>query len=373
MANSGAGSSNGDGSASAPSGYFDLQVNGYFGIDFHNDDLSADELHQVCLAMAGDGVSGFLATITTEHVPVMEHRLRRLVELRERDPLAQQMIPHLHIEGPFISPHDGYRGAHPRDAVRPADVDSMKRLLDAAGGLARLVTLAPENDPDMATTRYLADQGIRVSAGHTNASLEELEAAIDAGLSMFTHLGNGCPMHMHRHENIVQRALSLSDRIQPMFIADGAHVAFPALGNYLRIAGLDRCIVVTDAVAPAGRGPGRFRLGRWDLVVGEDLVARAPDGSHLIGSAVAMPRAVQNLIEHVGLTAAEAEQLTVHNPRMVMGYDCECSACRDRGPGTQRLGHPRQDAGKIEVVVPGRSRNGRAAGTVPGSSSEVGV
>ena len=356
-----------------PGGFFDLQVNGYFGVDFHSDQLSADELHQVCAAMAGDGVSGFLATITTEHVPVMEHRLRRLVELRESDSLARQMIPNLHIEGPFISPLDGYRGAHPRDAVRPADLDSMKRLLDAAGGLARLVTLAPENDPGFAVTRYLAEQGIRVSAGHTDATLDQLKGAIDAGLSMFTHLGNGCPMQMHRHENIIQRALSLSEQLYPMFIADGAHVAFPALGNYLRTAGIERCIVVTDAVAPAGRGPGRFRLGRWDLVVGEDLVARAPDGSHLVGSAVAMPRAVRNLVEHVGLTPAEAERLTVHNPRMVMGYECHCSQCRDRGTGPERLGHPREDAGKVEVIVPSRGGNGHPARAVPGSSSEVGV
>ena len=354
-------------------GFLDLQVNGYAGVDFHSDGLTAEQLHDVCATMARDGVSAFLATITTEHIPVMEHRLRRLVELREQDALARQMIPHLHIEGPFISAIDGYRGAHPLDAVRPADVDAMKRLLDAAGGLARIVTLAPENDPNMLTTRYLVEQGVRVSAGHTDASLDELKAAIDAGLSMFTHLGNGCPMHMHRHDNIIQRALSLSDQIHPMFIADGAHVAFPALGNYLRTSGIDRCIVVTDAVAPAGRGPGRFRLGRWDLVVGEDLVARAPDGSHLVGSAIAMPRAVRNLIEHVGLTAAEAEQLTVHNPRMVMGYECECSACRDRGIGPERLGHPRENAGKIEVSIPGRGRSGQPAGTVPGSSTEVGV
>jgi N-acetylglucosamine-6-phosphate deacetylase len=353
--------------------YLDLQVNGYFGIDFHSDLLNAEELHVVCTAMARDGVDGFLATITTEHVPVMEHRLRRLVELREANPLARAMIPALHIEGPFISALDGYRGAHPRDAVRPADVDSMKRLLDAAGGLASLVTLAPENDPGLAVTRYLAGQGIRVSAGHTNASLEQLRAAVDAGLSMFTHLGNGCPMHMHRHDNIIQRALSLSDRLFPMFIADGAHVAFPALGNYLRTAGIDRCIVVTDAVAPAGRGPGHFRLGRWDLVVGDDLVARAPDGSHLIGSAVAMPRAVQNLVEEVGLTRAEAERLTAHNPRKVMGYDCDCGECRDRGAGPERVGHPRADTGTIEVVVPGRGRNGQPSGAVPGSGPGVGV
>jgi N-acetylglucosamine-6-phosphate deacetylase len=138
----------------------------------------------------------------------------------------------------------------------------MKRLLDAAGGLAKIVTLAPEHDAGLRVTRMLAGAGIRVSAGHTDAPLDLLRAAIDAGLSMFTHLGNGCPMHLHRHDNIVQRALSLSDQLWLMFIADGAHVAFPALGNYLRAAGLEKTIIVTDAVAPAGRGPGRFQLGR---------------------------------------------------------------------------------------------------------------
>src|SRR5438045_2106468 len=80
-------------------------------------------------------------------------------------------------------------------------------------------------------------------------------------------------------------------------------------------AGLERTIVVTDAVAPAGMGPGRFRIGRWDLLIGDDLVARAPDGSHLVGSAVTMSQAVQRLIERVGLTRAEAQRLTIHNPR----------------------------------------------------------
>ena len=111
----------------------------------------------------------------------------------------------------------------------------MARLLDAAGDSSD-VTLAPERDNGFAVTRMLAGRGIIVSAGHTDATLEELRGAVDAGLSMFTHVGNGCPMHMNRHDNIVQRALSLSDRLWLCFIADGAHVPFVALGNYLRLA-----------------------------------------------------------------------------------------------------------------------------------------
>jgi N-acetylglucosamine-6-phosphate deacetylase len=126
----------------------------------------------------------------------------------------------------------------------------MDRLLDAAGGLTRLVTLAPERDAGLKVTRRLAGQNIVVVAGHCDSTLEELRTAIDAGLTLFTHLGNGCPMQRHRHDNIIQRALSLHDRLLLCLIADGAHVPFPALGNYMRAAGLDRCVVVTDAIAP---------------------------------------------------------------------------------------------------------------------------
>ena len=186
--------------------YFDLQVNGYGGVDFNQDDLSADDLHRACAMLRGHGVGGILAAIITEKIDLMAARLRRIVELRERDPLAKQIIAGFHIEGPFINVGAGYRGAHPLDPVRPANIDDAKRLFDACGGLLRLLTLAPEQDQTGATTRWLVDQKVTVSAGHTDASLEQLQRLIGAGLSMFTHVGNGCPMQMHRHENIIQRA-----------------------------------------------------------------------------------------------------------------------------------------------------------------------
>ncbi|MGC4006855.1 MAG: amidohydrolase family protein [Pirellulales bacterium] len=184
----------------------DLQVNGYGGIDFNQDDLHADDLRTAIAALTRDGVGGILATIITEDLAVMCRRIARLVALREQDEAARRMIVGLHIEGPFINPADGFRGAHPRDAVRPADVAAMTRLLDAAGGMVRYVTLAPECDARFAVTRMLANQGIAVAAGHTDASLDQLHGAIDVGLRLFTHLGNGCPGNLPRHDNIVQRA-----------------------------------------------------------------------------------------------------------------------------------------------------------------------
>ncbi len=294
--------------------FFDLQVNGYAGVDFNSDKVSAEDLHCVCTALKADKVLGFLPTIITEHIPVMARRLGNLVLLREADPLAKALIRGFHIEGPFLSSEDGYRGAHPADAIRPAHLDDMKILLDAAHGLTKLVTLAPECDDNFAVTKFLSGQNIRIAAGHSNASLAQLQSAVDNGLSLFTHLGNGCPMLLPRHDNIIQRALSL-EKLKFTFIADGAHVPFFALKNYLNTAGLERCCIVTDAIAPASLGPGNYTLGRWNLTIGDDMVARAPDGSHLVGAAITMPQSAQNLVEHLGLSDAQVKQLTWDNPR----------------------------------------------------------
>ena len=300
-------------------GFFDLQVNGYAGIDFNKDALTPDELHKAVDALQADGVEGILATIITEKLEVMCQRIARIAQLQETDPLAAEMIKGIHIEGPFIRGETGYVGAHPKDSVIPANVDAAKKLLDAGKGQVSLFTLAPESDEGGKVTAFLAKQGIRVSAGHTDASRDELKAAIDAGLTLFTHLGNGCPGILPRHDNIVQRALSLREHLHLMFIADGAHVPFFALRNYLDLCGLEHCSVVTDAMAAAGLGPGRYTISRWELNIGEDMVARSPDGSHLVGSALPMSKAFSNLQNFVGLTAAQARQLVEGNPKRVMG------------------------------------------------------
>jgi N-acetylglucosamine-6-phosphate deacetylase len=294
--------------------YVDLQVNGYAGVDFNADALTADALHQACARLDADGVAACLATIITDDLSAMCRRLARLAELREADPLAARVIAGVHIEGPFLNERDGFRGAHPLDAIRPATVDDMARLLDAAAGLTRMVTLAPERDRACVVTRMLASRSIVVSAGHTDASLDELRAAADAGLSVCTHVGNACPMLLPRHDNIVQRMLSLADRLWLCFIADGAHVPFVALRNYLRAAGVDRCVIVTDAIAAAGLGPGRYTLGRWTLDIEDDMVARAPDGSHLVGSAITMAASAVRLREGLGLSPEQVRRLTCDNP-----------------------------------------------------------
>ncbi len=299
-------------------GSFDIQVNGYGGVDYNQDNLTADDLHRSCEMLRADGVNGILATIVTEAPEKMVARLQRLVALREADPLIREVIAGLHVEGPFISPLDGFRGAHPLDAVCQADENLANQLLDAGAGLVRIFTLAPEQDPTGRVTRLMKKNGVVISAGHTDASLDELRAGIDAGLSMMTHLGNGCPMTMNRHDNIIQRALFLREHLWLSFIADGVHIPYPTLRNYLDLAG-ERALITTDAMTAAGLGPGLYRISRWEVLVKDDLAAWAPDGSHLLGSAMSFPHVIRNLSQQVGLSDHHIQTLISEAPRQSIG------------------------------------------------------
>jgi len=295
--------------------FFDLQVNGYGGVDFNRDDLSAEGLHQACCALEADGVAGILATIITDDLDRMSRRLANLAALRDQDPLARRIIAGVHIEGPFVNESPGYRGVHPPKAIRPADVAAMGALLDAAAGLTRIVTLAPERDGGFKVIGMLAERGVIPSAGHCDSTLDQFRGAIDAGLTMFTHLGNGCALEIDRHDNIIQRVLSLRDRLWISFIADGVHIPDFALGNYLRAAGMERSIVVSDAVAAAGAGPGRYTLAEREVVVASDRVTHVQANGQLIGSTTPMRQVATRLADRLGLSAEDVRRLTVTNPR----------------------------------------------------------
>jgi N-acetylglucosamine-6-phosphate deacetylase len=303
----------------ALSAYVDLQVNGYADVDFNADELSAERVAAVCQRLRGEGVAGILATVITAGLDAMCRRLENICRVRESDPSIAAMIWGIHIEGPFLNEQPGYIGAHPAESAKPADIETMRRLLEAAGGLTKIVTLAPERDANARVTKLLAEQGVRVAAGHCNPSLDELRASIDAGLSLFTHLGNGCPGTLPRHDNIIQRALSLSDRLMFGFIADGVHVPFVALGNYLKCCGLDRAFVVTDAICGAGQGPGEYTIGNLRVVVDDNLATWSADRSHLMGSAGTMRRSEENLRRELGYGDRQIMQLLIDNPRSITG------------------------------------------------------
>lgn len=299
-------------------GYVDLQVNGYGGIDFNADTLTLDGATALCQRLRNDNVVGILATVVTDDLESMCRRLSNIRQVCDADPTVRAMIWGIHIEGPFLNDQPGYVGAHPPQHTRPAELDVAKRLLDSAGGMTRMVTLAPERDANFAVTRFLADQGIRVSAGHTSATMDQLHGAVDEGLSMFTHLGNACPKTLQRHDNIIEWVLSLADHLYVGFIADGIHVPLHALGNYLKCCGLDRAYIVTDAIAAAGMGPGNYMLGTRPVIVDENLATWVADRSHLVGSAGTMPMSASNLRKGLGYSEEQILQLMSVTPRQIL-------------------------------------------------------
>lgn len=295
-------------------GFVDLQVNGYAGVDFNCDTLDEQQLEAVCRRLVADNVDQILATIITAPLQTMLNRIGRVVELMETNSRIQSMIGGLHIEGPFLNPADGFVGAHPVASVIPANVDDMNRLVDAGSGQVRLVTLAPEMDTGAKVTSALSGNGIVVAAGHSDATLDQLSEGIDNGLRLFTHLGNGCPSLLPRHDNIVQRVLSLSDSLMVSFIADGHHVPGFALSNYLQRVPCHNIVIVSDAISAAGLGPGQYELSDQIVEVDEDGAAWAACRTHYAGCATPQNKMAQWLTDQLGCTDSQIEMWFCENP-----------------------------------------------------------
>lgn len=311
----------------------DLQLNGYKGIDFNADEIGLAGLRAACEAVRRDGGGQMLATIITDRLDLMVGRIRRLAALHAADPLIADVMAGIHVEGPFINPQPGYVGAHPAAHVLPASPQVAGDLVDAGRGLVRLVTLAPECDAGLATTRWLAERNILVAAGHCDPSPAVLEEAIDAGLTCFTHLGNGCPLLLPRHDNIIQRVLA-TDRLRWVtVIPDAVHLPPTMIRTVIRAVGIDRVIAITDATAAGGMGVGRFSLAGQEVIVDAQGAAWAADRSHLMGSTASMGRICDVLQTAVGLSAAEVAIVTQVNPARALaeaaaGRVQQCSGAR---------------------------------------------
>jgi N-acetylglucosamine-6-phosphate deacetylase len=295
--------------------YVDLQVNGYAGVDFNDPDTSRADLKRAAVAMQAGGVWAALPTVITGSIDSMSRCIGNLRELIESDLQAASVFKGIHIEGPFLSPQPGYIGAHPKQHALPQNLKAMETLCDAGGRFTRLVTLAPEVDPDALLTKFCTERGVLVAAGHTDATLEQLDCCIESGLSLFTHLGNGCPKMMDRHDNIIYRALSRIERLRFTLIADGFHIPEVLFRNLLRWIPPERLAIVSDAISAAGLGPGVYKLGGREVRIGDDRAARDPSGQHFVGSASSMRDADRWLTTVIGLSREQRQRLLLANPQ----------------------------------------------------------
>lgn len=284
---------------------FDIQINGFAGVDLQQDELAGSCLRRMVQGLADGGTCRWFATLITDAVPRLEARLARLEVLRAADPAAAAAVCGYHLEGPWLSPVPGYCGAHDPRWMGPPDRAVFDRLQQAAGGHIRLVTLAPEWPGSAGFIRYVRERGVQVSIGHSQADGSEIGAAVEAGARFCTHLGNGVPAMLHRHDNIVQRLLA-RDELSAFFIPDGIHLPPDVLRNFFRAKPPGRALFTTDAMAAAGAPPGTYRLGALELEVGSDRVVHLPGCPQFAGSALTPDQAVANLTRWLDLPEGAA-------------------------------------------------------------------
>jgi N-acetylglucosamine-6-phosphate deacetylase len=296
-------------------GFIDLQVNGFKGVDFCAPGATVEEIGRAIDAILATGTTRFFPTVITGQPETMIGSIRMLTKAKKDLPRGRAMEG-LHVEGPHISPNDGPRGAHPKAAVRRPSIDEFERWQEAAEGGIRLITVSPEWDETPAYIEHITGKGVVAAIGHMDATEAQIEAAVKAGATLSTHLGNGANASLPRHPNYLWTQMA-EDRLAASLIVDGIHLGRSFMTVAMRAKGLERIVLITDAVAPAGCEPGPYKLGEVDVILHAEGKVTLRDGQRLAGSSLHMDRGVENLMRLCGLTLAEAVALATRNPARV--------------------------------------------------------
>jgi len=300
-------------------GWTDVQVNGFAGHDVNGAPMAPDGFDAMRRALAATGVTRFLPTVITAPAPDISARLGAIAQACDASEAVRRAVPGIHLEGPFLSPEDGARGAHPLSAIREPDRALFDAFQEAAGGLIRLVTLAPERPGALDLIRYLRSHGMVVAIGHTLADGQRITEAADAGATLSTHLGNGAPATLPRHPNVIWEQLA-EDRLYASAIFDGHHLPASVMRVLLRVKGPDRLLLTSDAVSLAGRAPGVYEGqvgGKVELHPNGRLTMHGTD--YLAGSASSLADGVATAVDLLGTDPRDAWAMVSRVPETVLG------------------------------------------------------
>jgi N-acetylglucosamine-6-phosphate deacetylase len=296
-------------------GFIDLQVNGFAGVDYNSPAAPLEAIGQSIRTLFSTGVTRFFPTVITGAPEEMQGALRNLAQAREK--LAEgPAMEAFHVEGPHISPEDGPRGAHPARWVRPPDVEEYSRWQDAASGNVRLITLSPEWREAPRYIEHITRDGVVASIGHTQATREQIRDAVSAGATLSTHLGNAANPVRPREANYLWEQLA-EDRLAASFIVDGIHLPDAFLRTAMRAKGIERSVLITDAVAPAMCAPGNYKLGEVEVELKSDDRVVLRGGTRLAGSSLRMDRAIENTLRMTGVSLRDAVAMATSNPARV--------------------------------------------------------
>lgn len=300
-------------------GLVDLQVNGCAGHDFNAPDLAKEAVAAATRHLWASATTTFLPTVITGPAERISRSLAVIADAAASDPILRASIPGIHLEGPFISPENGPRGAHPAEHVRAPDWDSLQRWQDSARGMIRLITLSPEWPGAAGFIERCAAAGLIVAIGHTAATEQQIRDAVSAGARLSTHLGNGAHPMIPRHTGYLWEQLAC-DGLWASLIADGQHLPTPVLRVMLRAKG-ERCLLVSDAVAATSLPPGEYvqNVGGRVLLTAERRLVLADDPRLLAGSVCLLREAVAHLVEEDLTTAARAWEMASSRPAALLG------------------------------------------------------
>jgi N-acetylglucosamine-6-phosphate deacetylase len=293
-------------------GLFDLQVNGFGGIDFNAPLLTAERVTEALARMRVTGVTRCLPTLITSSFERFAASARVLARMTDA------AIAGIHMEGPYLSRDEGARGAHPREHLSPASVDDFSRRQDAAAGRIVLVTLAPEVPGALPLIEHLVASGVRAAIGHTAATARQIGDAISAGATLATHLGNGCAQMLPRHPNPIWELLA-ADGVLASLIVDGHHLPPATVKAMVRAKGAERTILVTDAIAAAGCAPGPYTIGDVECSLGDEGRVSLPGTPYLAGSSLTLDRAIANTVRVTGLSIDEVIPMASTIPARYLG------------------------------------------------------
>jgi N-acetylglucosamine-6-phosphate deacetylase len=311
-------------------GLFDLQVNGFGGIDFNAPDLTADRVSDALERMRATGVTRCLPTLISSSFEQFAASARVLARV------SDAAMAGIHMEGPYLSVEDGARGAHLREHIRPASLDDFSRRQEAAGGRIALVTLAPEAAGAVPLIEHLVSTGVRVAIGHTEATPRQIDDATAAGATLATHLGNGCAQMLPRHPNVIWEILA-TDALWASLIVDGHHLPPSTVKAMVRAKGAERTILVTDAIAAAGSAPGPYTIGGVRCELGDDGRVSLPGTPYLAGSALTLDRAIANTARFTGLPIEVVIPMASTIPASYLGMTTAGTAIADWDPEAGEL------------------------------------
>ena len=294
--------------------FWDIQINGRWGHSFSSPDLTVEQVATIVRAQGPLGTARLCPTLITAPVEHLLHGVRTIAAACETFPDVAHRVVGIHLEGPFISEREGYRGAHAAEWIRDPDWSMLQELQEASGGRIVLMTLAPERIGAIEFIRRATAAGVVIALGHTAASDSTIRAATEAGARLSTHLGNGVASELPRHPNPIWLQAA-SPVLSASFIADGHHLDLATLRVLAKAKGPAQTILISDASPLAGLPPGVH--GEWAVdPSGKIVVAGTP---YLAGSNQGLEVGVQNLQATSTWTLEQVLQCVTATPARLLG------------------------------------------------------